>query len=471
MNFSSLLFWRNLLFLLLVLYGLRVCVIHYAKQRLKLFDSVMLGVISSLLLFSESRITFIVFLYVLLISWGASKIIINLNAKGIHRRWMISGFIILLLIPLIFFKYAGFLASIFGYEYNFFDDYIIPVGISFYTFQLIGYVIDLNKITGTVATFRDEYNFAGFFPQIVAGPIERKEKLLPQIKAFSFGLKREHVQAGLKMIIAGLFYKVVLGDHLAAVSGWCVNPTDNPYEVWIGSFYFGLRIYFDFAGYSMIAVGLGRIFGVHLTQNFKSPYTALNIQQFWARWHYTLSTWFRDYVYIPLGGGRVQWWWVNILVVFVVSGIWHGAGWNFIIWGFIHGCMLIIYKFIEKWLRLHEFVGWLINVIVVTFSWLCFYETNTVQLMHKIAAVFSVNSYSIHNAKVGIAAFGTGLDFLTALLIAGFSVLIIGFEYLGLKKRNDPYWIWSSSIVSCMAVILIYLCALSEEGGFIYFNF
>lgn len=387
------------------------------------------------------------------------------------RKGIVVGFVVLQLLPLLFFKYFGFLAGVFGHEYHYYEGYIIPVGISFYTFQLIGYVVDLNRNAGTTASFKEEYNFASFFPQIVAGPIERKEDLLPQIKEFTLKLNRTNVVAGLKMIIAGLFYKIVLGDSLAAVSGWCVNATTNPFVIWAGSFLFGLRIYFDFAGYSMVAVGLGRIFGIRLTQNFKSPYTALNIQQFWSRWHRTLSTWFRDYVYIPMGGGRVLWWWWNLLVVFVVSGIWHGAGWNFIIWGFAHGCMLIIYKFVSKPLRLHPFGGWVVNLIFITFSWLCFYETNISQLMSKFVAICSPLSYSLDNLTAAVKAFGTGLDFLAAVLIAFFAMLMIFFEYLGIKKKGDPYWIWEKSLVSCVAVVLIYLCSSSANSGFIYFNF
>lgn len=471
MNFSSLLFWRNLLVLLVSIYAVRGILTSVCKLKLRLFDSLALAAISSALLFSESKITFFVFAYVLLISWAASKTILKMPAEYRHRKGIISGFIVLQLLPLLFFKYFGFLAGIFGYEYSYYEGYIIPVGISFYTFQLIGYVIDLNKSAGTSASFIDEYNFACFFPQIVAGPIERKEHLLPQIKQFSFRVTQSNLVAGLKMVVAGLFYKVVLGDNLAAVSGWCTNPTANPFEVWVGSFFFGLRIYFDFAGYSMIAVGLGRLFGIRLTQNFHSPYTASNIQDFWGRWHRTLSTWFRDYLYFPLGGSRTHWWWLNLLIVFVVSGIWHGAGWNFVIWGFVHGCMLVLYKFSARWWRPHVFMGWVINIVVVTFTWLCFYETNTGQLMQKMGAIFSPFSYSFQNAKACVYAFGTGLDFLAALFVALFAMAVIGVEFLGLKKDNDPYWIWKGETVSCVAVILIFLCARSGVSGFIYFNF
>jgi D-alanyl-lipoteichoic acid acyltransferase DltB (MBOAT superfamily) len=431
----------------------------------------MLGVVSSVLLFSESKITFLVFLYVLLVSWGASKAIVSLRCRDIHRRSLICIFVILQLLPLVFFKYAGFFASIFGYEYDYYEGYIIPVGISFYSFQLIGYVVDLYKQNGSSARFRDEYNFACFFPQIVAGPIERKEDLLPQIKAFTLNLKRQHVEPGLKMVIAGMFYKLVMGDNLAAVSDWSTEATNNPFVVWGGSFLFGLRIYFDFAGYSMIAVGLGRIFGIQLTQNFNSPYTAVNIQQFWSRWHLTLSTWFRDYVYIPLGGGRCGRWWVNTLVVFIVSGLWHGAGWNFIIWGGWHGVMLIIYKIFYKKIWVPSIVGWSLNMICITLSWLFFYETSTSQLMIKIAVVFTPDAYTIASIKDFVYAFGTGLDFCAAMLITGTAIFVIILEFIGMRAEKSPYWYWRSQIVCCFAVVLIYLCAPSEKTGFIYFNF
>lgn len=472
MNFSSSAFWQSLFLMMVALYALRGGLQLCGVRQLKRFDSLMLGGISSILLFSESKITFFVFLYVLLTSWGAAKAILKLKPSARSRRWLMVGFVCLQLIPLLFFKYFSFFSSVFGYEYSYYEGYIIPVGISFYTFQLIGYVIDLNREVGTSASIVEEYNFACFFPQIVAGPIERKENLLPQIKSFSFDLKMEHVLVGLKISILGLFYKMVMGDNLAAVSGWCVEDSNNPFVIWLGSVFFGLRIYFDFAGYSLIAVGLGRIFGIHLTQNFKSPYTALNIRQFWARWHRTLSTWFRDYLYIPLGGGRVRWWWINILLVFVLSGIWHGAGCNFVIWGFAHGVMLILYKFMANRIALPRCISWGITMAFVVFSWLCFYETNTVQLIHKMQVIFSPMQYNRINFIDSFSVFGTGLDILAAGLIAGLAAFVIAIEFVGLKKSDDPYSFWiNHNAVSCITIIVIYLCACSGKSGFIYFNF
>ena len=470
MNFSSFEFWKSLLLLLLIAYSVRTLAGRLGLKSFKLFDSLALAIVSSALLVSESRITFIVFLYVIAVSWFGGKYALS-ERHAKHRRLLLGALFTLQLLPLLFFKYFSFFASVFGYSYHYYEGYIIPVGISFYTFQLMGYAIDMSRNLGSTASLKDEYNFACFFPQIVAGPIERKEHLLPQIKAFSFALRFEDLAPGLKMIIAGLFYKIVIGDNLAGFSNWCTNATFNSYEIWTGTFLFGLRIYFDFSGYSMVAVGLGRLFGIQLTQNFHSPYTALNIRDFWGRWHRTLSSWFRDYLYIPLGGGRSHWWWVNTLVVFVISGIWHGAGWNFIIWGLFHGLMLVVYKLVSPRIKWHRSVSYVITMICVVISWLFFYETNTRQLLHKISVLFTPAGYALENIKAIIPVFGTGLDLVAAFILSFVAVLVIFFEYIGLKKNDDPYWIWGNHTVCCFAVIIIYLFANPGSNGFIYFNF
>jgi len=257
-----------------------------------------------------------------------------------------------------FFKYYNFfidswidLFSSFGYDIKsvWTLNIILPVGISFYTFQTMSYTIDIYK--GKLKPTKDFISFASFvsfFPQLVAGPIERASNLLPQILKKRVFKYEQGVQ-GLRLILWGMFKKVVIADSLAPV----VNDIFGNYQefgggtLWLGAIYFAFQIYCDFSGYSDIAIGTSKLFGFELMSNFKFPYFSRNIGEFWRRWHISLSTWFRDYLYIPLGGSQKGKWKSirNVFIIFVVSGFWHGANWTFIFWGLFHA-MLFLPSFI-----------------------------------------------------------------------------------------------------------------------------
>lgn len=225
-------------------------------------------------------------------------------------------------------------------------DILLPVGISFYTFQTLAYSIDLYR--GKQQPERHLGIFAlyvSFFPQLVAGPIERSERLLPQFYQ-KHGFDRQRAVHGLQQMGWGFFKKLVIADRLAIYVNQVYN---NPelYSGWaiiLATYFFAFQIYCDFSGYSDIAIGAARVLGYDLMQNFRRPYFARSISSFWRRWHISLSTWFRDYLYIPLGGNRVvKWrWYYNLFIVFLVSGLWHGANWTFVVWGALHGLYLIV---------------------------------------------------------------------------------------------------------------------------------
>lgn len=244
-----------------------------------------------------------------------------------------------------FFKYFNFFVGNFVQAFSFFGqeiqpntlNIILPVGISFYTFQTLSYTIDVYK--RRLQPTRDFISFAAFvsfFPQLVAGPIERASNLLPQ---FFIKRKFDYHQAvdGLRQILWGLFKKVVIADNCAQFANTIFNGYDtySASTLALGAIFFAFQIYGDFSGYSDIAIGTSRLFGFNLRQNFATPYFSRDIAEFWRRWHISLSTWFRDYVYIPLGGSRGSKWNMirNVFIIFIVSGFWHGANWTFIIWG------------------------------------------------------------------------------------------------------------------------------------------
>jgi alginate O-acetyltransferase complex protein AlgI len=283
-----------------------------------------------------------------LVDFTASYVIYG-SVSQARRRAALSFSLFANLGILFYFKYLNFfadsIARLTHSEWNLLE-VVLPVGISFYTFQTMSYTLDVYR--GAIRPERHLGVFAlyvSFFPQLVAGPIERSHRLLPQLverKAFDTA----GIVIGLRLALWGLFKKVVIADLVGTVvSHVYADPHafKGPPLV-IATVFFAVQIYCDFSGYSDIAIGIARMMGFRLMTNFKQPYLARTIADFWRRWHISLSTWFRDYVYLPLGGSRVPRlrWMVNIMVVFTVSGLWHGANWTFVVWGAIHGVALLL---------------------------------------------------------------------------------------------------------------------------------
>ncbi|HLV40384.1 MBOAT family O-acyltransferase [Xanthomarina sp.] len=286
-------------------------------------------------------------LFSTIVDYAIGILLQKIDSKN-HRKALLWTSIFVNIGLLGFFKYYNFFVDNFVQAFSFFGqdiqpntlNIILPVGISFYTFQTLSYTIDVYR--GQLKPTKDFISFAAFvsfFPQLVAGPIERASNLLPQ-----FYVKRQfnYTKAvdGLRQILWGLFKKVVIADNCANVA----NTIFNGYETYsastlvLGAVFFAFQIYGDFSGYSDIAIGTSRLFGFNLKQNFATPYFSRDIAEFWRRWHISLSTWFRDYVYIPLGGSRGSKWNQvrNVFIIFIVSGFWHGANWTFIVWGVLN---------------------------------------------------------------------------------------------------------------------------------------
>ncbi len=284
-------------------------------------------------------------------SYSSGILLERHDAHPLRRKWICGGNILLNLLVLGYFKYYDFFGENFaaffrmlGWEVDWVTrDILLPVGISFYTFQALSYTIDVYRRemcpTHDVAAF---FAFISFFPQLVAGPIERGTRLLPQFlkpAAFSYAAAAD----GMRQILWGLFKKMVVADNCAdAVNGIFADyQTADGMRLFLGALFFTFQIYGDFSGYSDIAIGTARLFGVDLMRNFSYPYFSRDIAEFWRRWHISLTTWFRDYLYIPLGGSRCARWKVmrNTAVVFLVSGLWHGADWTYVCWGAYHALL------------------------------------------------------------------------------------------------------------------------------------
>lgn len=350
-------------------------------------------------------------------SWGEPKYVFLLLAStlvswlcglGIEkyrdRRRVSKAFLIisvvLMLGSLVVFKYLNFfvdnLNRIDGVAINI-RKIALPIGISFYTFQILSYLIDLYKNKVAVQKNYFLYTlYVSLFPQLIAGPIVRYETVEKEISYRNETW--EDSVSGLRRFTVGLAKKVLIANNVAVIAEY-IYSFDGAVgcgAYWLAALCYTLQIYFDFSGYSDMAIGLGRIFGFHFLENFNYPYISKSITEFWRRWHISLSTWFRDYVYIPLGGNRVKKarWIFNILVVWALTGFWHGAQWNFLLWGLYYAVLLLIEKlFLGKLLKkIPPVFQWIYAMFFVTVGWVIFNLTDFSQLTDVLAGMFSLNA-------------------------------------------------------------------------------
>lgn len=380
MSFTSFNFW--LVFpIIFLLYWL-------LPAKWKTIRKLMLIVVSFLLYMSWKPSFALVLLAVILITYSGGRLLENKDDTVKRKRlgWI---FATLGLLPLLFFKYYNFIneniadgLSALGLQFSLPGlNWAIPVGISFFTFQAVGYMLDVyHKRINAERNFIDYTLFVSFFPSIVSGPINKASLMLPQIKGLQSHFDYDKGVAGLKMILWGMFMKVVVADRVGMYVD-TVLPNYMNYTgitCFVASIFYTIQIYADFAGYSLMAIGVGKTLGFNLAENFRRPYFSVSVTDFWRRWHISLSTWLKDYVYIPLGGSRcskIKNYW-NIFVTFLVSGIWHGANWTFIVWGILHGVCQIIEKAYgwnkKDYKGLVRFGRVLLTFLIITFAWTIF---------------------------------------------------------------------------------------------------
>ena len=431
-------------------------------------------------------------LFSTIVDYGVARHMARLTDQKARRPYlMISVFVNLGL--LFAFKYLNFFSDSARAVLNqfnlFYDvprlDVLLPVGISFYTFQTLSYTIDVYRGDKQPEThFGIFAAYVSFFPQLVAGPIERATTLMPQFyQQMTFDTTR--IVSGLQLMAWGVFQKVVIADRLAVAVNNVYGDVTNYTGValWIATYFFAFQIFCDFAGYSNIAIGAARVLGFELMENFRRPYFARSVREFWQRWHISLSTWFRDYLYIPLGGNRTSQsrWFFNLFIVFVVSGLWHGANWTFVIWGALHGLYLIgaiwtqpFWHGVAEKIGLtryplaHQWVQRLTTFHLVVFAWI-FFRANT------LGDAF----YIVRNLFVGLDWSGSyGIDIggryellLIVCLLLAMETIHAWQEWWSVRQtwaRMPLVMRWAAYYV-LIAVILMFGRFGVEE--FIYFQF
>ncbi|WP_106794563.1 MBOAT family protein [Aquimarina sp. Aq78] len=378
-----------------------------------------------------------------------------------------------------FFKYYNFfieswidLSASVGYEFQntWTLKVILPVGISFYTFQTLSYSIDIyRKKLKPTNDFIAFAAFVSFFPQLVAGPIERATNLVPQFlkkRKFTY----QNFSTGIKLMIWGFFLKLVVADRAAIYVDAVYNNIENHdgLSFVVATVLFAFQIYGDFAGYSLIAIGTSKLFGFDLMTNFRRPYFAASVSEFWTRWHISLSTWFRDYLYIPLGGNRVgkMRWLYNLFVTFLISGLWHGANWTFIAWGALNGLYLIAEVLVNRKNR-RGIINVLLTFILINFAWIFFRANSIDNAFYIIKTIFTTP---------GRLYIGSGDD-IAALLYAILAIGILLFvetkkEYFNalLSISKNKYEVVRLTGYAVVVFMILYF-GVFGKSQFIYFQF
>ena len=407
---------------------------------------------------------------VTLAAYGSGFAIVHFEARPRAKKAVLIATVAVILGNLVVFKYFNFLCRTFSFLGLTDPGIALPIGISFYTFQILSYVIDLYR--GKIALQRNFFYllmYVSFFPQLIAGPIVRYETVEQEIRARSVTM--DDLAQGFRRFVVGLAKKLLLANQVAQVATIVYSGDPANYGslmYWLAAVAYTLQIYFDFSGYSDMAIGLGRMFGFHFLENFDHPYTALSITDFWRRWHISLSTWFRDYVYIPLGGNRVKKsrWIRNILVVWALTGFWHGAQWNFLFWGLYYGLLLLAEKlFLGRLLeRLPRAVRWLYTAFFVLIGWVLFNLTDFPSLCHALKLMF------VPQATDWVAAAATNVSLLKAVVYLPLGIVCC-LPLLRREPKSTKGILLADLASGLLLIVCIVFILSSSYNPFIYFRF
>ena len=417
----------------------------------------------------------------ILVNWLAGKLI---GKYAGYKEWILVGAVAIDLSLLGYFKYAGFFVNavntVAGKALIPVPDIRLPIGISFFTFQAISYVVDVYRgETQAQDRLVNTALYISFFPQLIAGPIVRYHDINLQLE--SRRITWEKVAAGFRRFVYGLSKKVLISNVLGAC-------TDRIYALelgditgamaWMAAICYMFQIYYDFSGYSDMAIGLGKMFGFDFPENFNYPYISHSVREFWRRWHISLSTWFREYVYIPLGGNRKgqRRTYVNLLIVFFLTGLWHGAGWNYILWGLYHGFFMVVERMGSAWKAAAKqndqkkptgFFSFLYTFLAVNFGWV-FFRTGTGTALSLLARMFMPWRYVTSGLSLWECA-----DYKTVFVLVC-AVCGMGWFQNLISERKKEVWRFSlPEIFWCAVMLILCIAAIASDtyNPFIYFQF
>jgi len=398
-----------------------------------------------------------------------------------------------------YFKYTDFFIENFNLAFNTNAELLnlaLPLAISFFTFQQISYLVDSYRQETKEYDFLNYALFVTFFPQLIAGPIVHHKEMMPQFAKTRNKVKNyKNIAMGLFIFSIGLFKKVVIADTFAvwATQGFDVATTLNLFEAWATSLSYTFQLYFDFSGYTDMAIGAALLFNIKLPINFNSPYKATNIQDFWRRWHITLSRFLKDYIYIPLGGNRKGEFrtYSNLMATFILGGIWHGAGWTFIFWGFLHGLALVLHRAWSKLgFKLWTWLAWLITFNFINIAWVFFRAKEWDDAVKVLSSMFSLdnivlpekleNKFSfLRNYGIDFSEWAKeieGNNFTVIIIILAFIFILMfrnSIQLLNYDDINNKYTLTKIKAIYFGFIFMVSVISIyaSQHTEFIYFNF
>ena len=462
------------------------------KKRLLKASKIFL-VISSLFFYSWWNIIYLpLILLSMLFNYGVGTVLTRNTDLLVSKKVFLWLGIVVNISLLGYFKYFDFFISNINLL---FDssllklDLALPLAISFFTFQQIAYLVDSYREETKEYDLLNYLVFVSFFPQLIAGPIVHHKEMMPQFSYMKNKLiNYRNVTLGLFIFSIGLFKKVVIADTFStwATHGFDISETLNFFEAWATSLSYTFQIYFDFSGYTDMAIGIALLFNIRLPINFNSPYKASNIQMFWRRWHITLSNFLRDYIYIPLGGNKGANFSIynNLMITFLIGGIWHGAGWTFLFWGFLHGMALVLFNIWRKVkIELFTWIAWLITFMFINITWVFFRAEEWVDAIKVLSGMFGFTSIVFpiqlesklkYLTEFGIIFkdgfllhMGGGSDTILALGLGLIFILLFKNSNELLKNFKLNYFNLTFLVITFSIAFL----AITRESEFLYFNF
>lgn len=451
-------------------------------------------VLSSLFFYGYWNVVYVpLILTSILVNYWIGHRLAKADQRWMSRRTMLIGGIVFNVGLLGYYKYTDFFIAnlnwLFGTNIPLLH-LLLPLAISFFTFQQIAYLVDIYRRETNESSFLNYLVFITFFPQLIAGPIVHHKEMMPQFgSADTKFLNYRNIAIGIFVFSIGLFKKVALADTFAQWANAGFSNTENLalIEAWVASLSYTFQLYFDFSGYADMAIGIGLMFNIRLPINFNSPYKALNIQDFWRRWHMTLSRFLRDYVYIPLGGNRKgpSRVYVNLMLTFLIGGIWHGAGWTFVFWGFLHGAALAIHRaWAQFGFKLGRFWAWLITFNFVNIAWVFFRAEHWQDAVNILRGMLGLNGVVLPTALGGVLSglrlekwgiqFG---DYISGVQgsIATFCWIALGFALVLLCKNSmekmESFEPNKYRLALAANSFVISLFGMYQVTEFLYFNF
>ena len=464
---------------------------YLLSQRLILGAKIFL-VVASLFFYGYWNFNYVpLILLSIFVNYGVGLSLVNHEKIKLSSKTILIFGILFNVGLLGYFKYTDFLLEnfngIFGSNIPL-PHIILPLGISFFTFTQIAFLVDAYRREAKEYSLVNYMLFVTYFPHLLAGPILHHKEMMPQFASkYNWVKNYRNIALGLFIFSIGLFKKVVIADTFApwATAGFDTATTLNLIEAWATSLSYTFQLYFDFSGYCDMAIGISLMFNIKLPINFNSPYKALNIQDFWRRWHMTLSRFLRDYIYIPLGGNRKGEFrtYTNLLATFLIGGLWHGAGWTFIIWGALHGIALAIHRFWQSLgFKMNKILAWFITFNFINITWIFFRAKDFESAIKVLESMFSLDNVVFHpmfQSKLGFLSqygitFGGMFENIQAsreIIVWLFFAFILVLAFKNSMEKINSFKVNKKTVLLNILLFVFGVLSLNKVSEFLYFNF